>query len=439
MPAVESVASTLRWPKIVDVAVIGGGVVGVATAWHLARRGVSVALFEKGEIAGEQSSRNWGFCRQQGRDPGEIPLAMESLRVWRRLNEKTGRETGFRQTGLLYVTEKESDVVRWQSWLKHAQPYQLESKILSAKELANKLPGADGNWRAGLWTASDGRAEPSKAVPAMAEDAKQHGAAVFTGCAVRGVDTGGGRLCALVTERGRVSASAAVLAGGAWSRLFCKRHGIKLKALNVKASVQRTGLAPKVFDGGLADHRFAIRRRLDGGYSVARPAATTYEIVPDGIRWFRDFWPAYLLERHRMKIRIGPNSLTELVQLANWSLDGMSPFEVVRTLDPEPDRAILDDAFSAMKKALPALADVQIKERWAGMIDATPDAVPVMDEVESMPGFFLASGFSGHGFGIGPGAGQLMADLITGATPCVDRASFRLSRLDEPGLRPWSV
>lgn len=438
MPAVDHVASSHQWPKSVDVAVIGGGVVGVSTAWQLAKRGVSVALFEKGEIAGEQSSRNWGFCRQQGRDPAEIPLAMESLRIWCRLNEDTGRDTGFRQTGILYVGDSDDDAAHWQAWLKEAEPYQLETKLLSAKEVAEKAPAAIAGWHAGMWTPSDGRAEPSKAVSAIANDARVRGAAIYTNCAVRGLENLGGRVSAVMTERGRVDAGAVVLAGGAWSRLFCKRHGIELKALNVRASVQRTNQMPEVIAGGLSGPMFSMRRRLDGGYSVARPSATTYQIVPDGLKWARDFWPAYKLERERMKIRFGRSFFEELAERADWPLDDVSPFEVVRTLDPEPDNQVLDQALKAVRDAFPTLSDIRSEERWAGMIDATPDAVPVISETEELPGLYLATGFSGHGFGVGPGAGRLAADLVTAATPCVDPEPFKLSRLARPGLKPWS-
>lgn len=111
-----------------------------------------------------------------------------------------------------------------------------------------------------------------------------------------------------------------------------------------------------------------------------------------------------------------------------WALDAVSPFETVRTLDPEPDHALLDQAYATLIKTFPVFANVQILDRWAGFIDVTPDVVPVIGPVSSTPGFFIASGFSGHGFGIGPGAGRLAADLVTGSSPIVDPAPYRLER-----------
>lgn len=432
MPQVDDIASSLpntQLPQTVDVAIIGGGIIGIATAWHLARHGTSVAVFEKGRVAGEQSSRNWGYCRQQGRDPAELPLIVESMRLWRSLNETVGAETGFRERGVLYVTDKEKDVAAWKDWLEHARPFQIRTELLDGDGVAKLVPEARRRWLAGLWTPGDGRAEPSQAVPALARDAQSCGAGIFTNCAVRGLDMEGGRVTGVITEHGRVKANAVLLAGGAWARLFCKRHGIRFKSLNVKASVLRTGPTPDVMSGGISAPEFSIRRRNDGGYSIAQGGATTYQVVPDGLRWFTDFWPSYMEEKHRMKVRIGKTFFDELFQSTKWAMDGPSPFEVTRILAPEPDQAVLNAAFASVKSAFPALEPATSSERWAGMIDATPDAVPVISAVDSHPGFCIASGFSGHGFGIGPGAGRLAAELITGASTCVDPAPFALSRL----------
>lgn len=416
-------------PPNAEVAIIGGGIIGVSAAWQLARRGVSVALCEKGEIGAEQSGRNWGYCRQQGRDPVEIPLAMESLRIWRGLGRDLGTDTGFRETGILYVSDDEATIAGWHEWIGHAESYQLDTRLLSPDETAALIPESAKRWRAGFWTPGDGRAEPTKAAPAIASAAQKLGAAIATRCAVRGLDIEAGRVVGVVTENGVLRTDAVLLAGGAWSRLFCKRHGLTLKALNVRASVLRTSPTADVFSGGLSGPDYSIRRRLDGGYSLAQAGATTYEVVPDGLRWFGDFWPAYLKERDKMKVRIGRSFFAELAQKTDWPFDHPSPFEAARILDPRPDMGVLAKALAALKHDFPALETVRIEESWAGMIDATPDAVPVISEVGALPGLFLATGFSGHGFGIGPGAGRLAADIVTGTAPCVDPAPFRLARL----------
>ena len=119
-PRVDPVLTTSELPAEADVVVIGGGIIGASTALFLAERGVSVALCEKGTIAGEQSSRNWGWCRKMGRDLAEIPLAVESLRLWEALNARTNAETGFRQTGVVYLCETSKEAARHEAWLEHA-------------------------------------------------------------------------------------------------------------------------------------------------------------------------------------------------------------------------------------------------------------------------------------------------------------------------------
>jgi len=415
-------------PARTGVVVIGGGIIGVATALELAERGVPTVLCEKGVIGGEQSSRNWGFCRQMGRDPREVPLAMESLRLWRRMNERVGAETGFRQAGIIYLAETEAWLAAQSRWAdEHARPYQLDTRVLTPDEAARVMPGATQRWKGAIYTASDGRAEPSKAAPALAAAARRAGAKIFTGCAVRGLDLAAGRVAGVVTEKGRIACEQVVLAGGAWSRRFCGNHGIELPQLMVVNSVQRTEPIEAGIEVSGKCERFALRRRLDGGYTVAHGMLSMADIVPDSFRLFFAFLPA--IDLRELRFRIGRRFIEEWRLPRRWSLDATSPFEQVRVLDPEPVRSLLDSPLRDLKRMFPAFRDARVAERWAGYIDATPDAVPVISPVDGVPGFYLATGFSGHGFGIGPGAGKLMADIVTGVTtPVVDPAPFRYSR-----------
>jgi glycine/D-amino acid oxidase-like deaminating enzyme len=131
-PRVDSVPSDEALPNRVDVVIVGGGIIGTSTALFLARKGVSVALCEKGHIAHEQSSRNWGWCRKMARDPRELPLAIESLRIWEGMNEMVEAETGFRTSGIMYLAETRADLARFENWLDHARQYQLDSRSLAA-------------------------------------------------------------------------------------------------------------------------------------------------------------------------------------------------------------------------------------------------------------------------------------------------------------------
>jgi glycine/D-amino acid oxidase-like deaminating enzyme len=437
-PRVDPVASDVAVPARADVVVIGGGIIGACTALELAERGHAVVLCEKGAVGAEQSSRNWGWCRQMGRDPREIPLMVESLRLWRGMNARIGAETGFRTCGILYLAATEDELAPHADWAeRHARPHQIDTRVLDSAGVAARLPGSRTRWAGALFTSSDGRAEPQIAAPAIAEAARRAGATLLVGCAVRGIETAAGRVVGVVTERGPVACEAVVLAGGAWSRRFLGNLGIALPQLSVVNSVQR--LAP--LDGGpeetISGARFAARRRLDGGYTVAHRHLSVADIVPDSFRLAPAFWPVLRMDHRGLRLRLGRRFIEEARLARSWALDSVSPFEQVRVLDPEPVAPILDEALESLRANFPAFDHATVAERWAGCIDATPDAVPVIGPVANMPGLVLATGFSGHGFGIGPGAGRLAADLVTGTTPLVDPAPFRFERFhDGTPIRP---
>jgi glycine/D-amino acid oxidase-like deaminating enzyme len=426
-PPVEPVASDAILPQRTDVVIVGGGIIGVSTALFLAEKGIAVVLCEKGCIAGEQSSRNWGWCRTMGRDTAEIPLAMESLRLWRDMNRRINRETGFRRAGIMYLLQTEAEIAVQESWLGQARKYQVDAHLLRGLALDRVMRGASNSFIAGLHTPTDGKAEPALAAPAIAEAARDHGAQVYTNTAVRGIEQTAGRISGVVTERGRIACQSVVLAGGAWSRLFAGNAGLDLPQLKVLGSVFRT----RKLDGpdiSAAGSVFAFRKRMDGGYTIARRNASTAEITPDHFRLLSDFLPRLLHSRNEIRLRIGNRFWEELRTARHWSLDQPTPFEAVRVLDPEPKQGILAEARSVLSKSFPCFAGMQVVESWAGLMDVTPDAIPVIDQVGHMPGFFIATGFSGHGFGIGPGAGSLMADLVAGDRPVVDPTPFRLAR-----------
>ncbi len=428
MVQVDPGPESSKLPAKVDVVVIGGGIIGTSATYFLAKKGVSVLLCEKGVIGGEQSSRNWGFVRQQGRAHQEIPLIMESLRIWRGLDQEIGDSTGFFQGGVVYATETEKGLAQYETWHELAKQYQLDTHLLSAAELKQKMPDLAGEWAGAMTTPSDGRAEPMKAAPAIARAAARIGAHVVTNCAVRGLDIEAGQVVGVVTEQGRVACERVVLAGGAWSSLLCGREGLTLPQLKVQNNVLRTTAAPNVTDGAFWSEPVAVRRRVDGGYTVAHGALNQFDLVPDAFRYFRKFLPALKEERDAVRMRFGSRFWRELFTQRYWTLDTPSPFESTRILEPKPDRSIIDETFANLKQAFPVMEDVRIDHTWAGLIDVTPDAIPVISPIDDIPGFYVATGFSGHGFGIGPGAGRLVSEMVTDAPTCVDLDPFRYNR-----------
>ncbi len=439
-PPLNRVTSDERLPAQVDVVVIGGGVIGVSAAYHLAKKGHSVAVVEKGHIGGEQSSRNWGWCRQQGRAREEIPLAREALRLWEDMQNDAGVDAGFRRTGVLFLTKSKDELASWERWAAMAREQQVHSTVLTPAEVAERMPGNAETWVGGLHTPSDGRAEPSMAVPALATAARKHGVTIHQGCAARGLETQGGRVSAVITEKGTIRTQSVLLSGGAWSSLFCRRHGIELPIGLVNATACRTTPGPEITSGALGTDLYCIRRRLDGGFTLALRGRGTVELSPDLFRYGRTFWPTYLQRCDGLKLSFGKSFFDQIVRGSSWSFDKPSPFEAERVRDPAPDMSLVNSALTALIKSAPELKDLEIAEAWGGTIDSTPDTMPVMSPVEALPGFFLATGFSGHGFGIGPAAGKLAADIVTGSPPLVDPVAYSHKRLiDGRRLAPVSA
>ncbi|WP_428493482.1 NAD(P)/FAD-dependent oxidoreductase [Rhodopila sp.] len=428
VPELIDVETDTTLPPRADVVIIGGGIAGVSTLLALAEQGVSAVLLEKGRLAGEQSSRNWGFCRTQGRAQAEVPLALESLRLWDRMDRLVGDEVGFQRAGACYLCDTKAEVAGYEAWLDQARQWQVQSRILSADEVDATLPGSSRRWAGALYTPNDGRAEPQRAVPLMAQAARRLGATILTQRAARGIETKAGRISGIVTERGAIGCDAAVLAGGAWSRLFCGNMGVDFPQLKVLGSVMRTQPLDGPPEMAVAGPDFAFRKRRDGGYTVARRNANEAHLVPDSFRLLPRFLPTLLGSRREYRIRLFGRFQEERRIPRRWALDQASPFEAMRVLDPAPNPAIVEESKANLIRAFPAFAQARIAASWGGLIDTTPDAVPVIGPVRAVPGFYLMSGFSGHGFGIGPGAGRLMSELVMGATPVVDPTAFRFER-----------
>ena len=425
-------------PRETDVVVIGGGVVGVCTALFLAEAGQRVVLLEKGRIAGEQSSRNWGWIRQQGRDPDEIPIMDEAKKIWCDLASKTNVDIGLTTGGVTYLAHNQAEMEGYQAWMSHAKAHNLDSKILSASGILNLIPNIQADYVGGIHTASDMRAEPWVAVPALAGIAARAGAVLVENCVARTLDMSAGRVAGVFTEAGLIKAPAVVLAGGAWSSLFLRNMGVALPQLSVRATVAATRPLPVVQMGGVAGKNLAFRPRADGGYSLASGRFSELFVGPDAFRAL----PKYLtqLRSDPLGVRLSPAAPKGFPDAwstpRHWVANQDSPFEAMRVLNPDPNPREVRDICGRFELMFPHLGPVHVKSSWAGMIDMMPDIVPVMDRVAALPGLTLGTGFSGHGFGIGPAAGRILASISTGSVVSHDLSRFRLSRfLDGSKMR----
>lgn len=440
-PATDSSAADFNvTPPESEVVIVGGGIVGASTALFLAQKGVPVTLCEKGNLGEEQSNRNWGWVRKMGRDPREIPLMIQAQQIWAQLRQMIGADPGFRVRGITYFCDEEKDLAKYEGWMKAVQSFGLDTRYISSTEIGNFAPGATRKWAGGIHTPSDGFAEPHLATAAIARGAAKFGAKIITGCAVRGFETQGGRVYEAVTEKGRIRCNNVVLAGGSWSTLFARNLSVKVPQLKLLSQVMRTRPIAGGPKGCGSGKGFGFRERLDGGYNVGMRSAHPVDIVPDNFRYLRDYMPALRNEWRAMKFRIGKRSFQEAFARASWKLDERTPFEDIRILRPDPAHAILDQATINIKQLLPAFKDMVVNERMGAWIDVTPDAIPIISQVDAIPGFYISTGYSGHGFGIAPAAGQLMSELILGETPSVDPTPFRHSRfIDGSRINHWPI
>jgi len=322
-------------PAEADVVVIGGGIIGMATAYELAQQGVDVVVCEKGRVGCEQSSRNWGWVRQTGRDAAELPIMMESIGLWQRLTAKS------------------------------------------------RQPNTQRTWHGGIHTASDGRVEPWTAVPALTAACVDIGVTVRENCAVRSIDETQGAVTGVTTEHGPIRANRV--------------------------------------------------KRVDGGYNLALSAYHEFYPGPDAFRHLHVYRQGLLSSWSQTHFRLNaPDGFPDSWHLRRtWNAESTSPFERHRILDPQANPKLIARMLNLLRARFDGCESARATHAWAGMIDTMPDFVPVMDQADSLAGLFIATGFSGHGFGIAPGAGRVMAKLMQQQSPGHDISRFRLSRFTD--------
>lgn len=432
MPAPLTLVETPdELPQSADAVVIGAGIVGVFSAYYLAKRGLKVVLLEKGRVGAEQSSRNWGWCRQQNRDARELPMATKSLDLWDAFAAETGENTGFKRCGLLYLSDNEEDLAGWAKWRDFARTVGVTTHMLDSAEASERGKATGRQWKGGVFSPTDGIADPSNAAPAVARAIIKLGGTILQNCAARGIETEGGKLSAIVTERGTIRTKLAVLSGGAWASSFCRQYGIRFPQASIRSSVLAVEPGAEEIPDALHTARISVTRRGNGGHTLAISGRGRVDVTGQQLRYASQFLPMFL----RRWRSISPGGFEGLRQghesLARWKLDRPTPMEEVRILDPAVDESTVRLTHQRAVEMLPALKGRQVTASWASYIDSTPDGVPAIGETTKVPGLILAAGFSGHGFGIGPGAGHLIADIVTGAEPLVDPRPYHPDRFEQ--------
>ena len=412
-------------PASVQVAIIGGGIIGATTALELAERGISVVLLEKGAIAGEQSSRNWGWVRCMGRDVRELGLALRSRELWQNMAKRVGRDVGYRQPGIAYVAASDTESAKLAKTAAELKSHGISHEWIERPALSNRFPTLNPQrFQSALYCPEDGCAEPSIATQAIAEQAQRRGAYVLSQTAARGLEWNGGRISAVYTERGTVRCETVLVAAGAWTRLFLGRHGIDFTQLYIRSSVARLVHAQTMPNAIIGGSDFSFRRRHDGGYTVAirnsNDVYLTIEHLFQAHRFLKTL-PHYWKD---LRFHIDKTFIEDLQIPRNWRADEITPFEKMRINPSLTSRSFSTRILKQIVAAAPAFAGASLTHTWSGIIDVTPQALPVISPISQIPGVYVASGFSGHGFGIGPAVGELLAEKILGTESKIDATPF---------------
>lgn len=430
---------TQQLPRHAEVVVIGGGIVGAASAYFMAKRDISVVLLERGPIGGEQSSRNWGFVRQQGRHPVELPLAIESNRLWLNLEAELQADIEWTQGGNLALAFDGDRLDQYASWIEEVRGHGLETRLLTADETREVVPGLEGQLAGAMYTPTDGHADPTKTTNAFSEAAAREGAIVISGCAVDEIMTTDSDISGVSTEGGYVETKQVVCAAGAWSERLLRNIGLKLPQRLVRATVQRTTPVPPITQAGVWAGDISFRQRRDGRVILAGGGAD-HDLTLASLRDLRRFLPNFRQNRSLFRLHLGRPLLRDLIDALGIGARRQHPFRIHFALPTEPNRRVAIRALEHFRKIFPGVSEIQSEEQWAGVIDATPDAVPVIDAVDHPQGLLVATGFSGHGFAMGPIAGRLVSEMIVDGTPSLNLEGFRFDRFTKGALaEPRSV
>lgn len=376
-------------PERYDVAIIGGGIMGCSTAFQLAKRGLKVAVLEKGSIGAGSTGKSSAIIRQHYSNELTARMALHSLRVFQNFDEVVGGESGFTRTGfLVLVAIKDLDGLK--ANLAMQRNVGVKTELVSTEELNELMPGLEKeDLVAAAYEPESGYADPNLTVNAYAQVAKRLGARIFVDREVRNVRFNRDKVVGVETASGDIDAPVVLNSAGPWGARVAKMAGmdVPINACRVQVAIFRRP----------ADHQ-------DG-----------HPVVADFI--------------HAAYFRQETGGLT-LVGL-------LDPSEANAIVDPDHFNEYVETDFvmeagERLVNRFPAMEHGESRGGYAGLYAITPDWHPIVDELIEGSGFYICAGFSGHGFKLGPAVGVMAADLLTGeADPDFDPALFRLSRYAE--------
>ncbi|WP_374652834.1 NAD(P)/FAD-dependent oxidoreductase [Dongia sp.] len=429
--SVFSTFSQQPLPAEADAVIIGAGIQGCATAYYLAKRGAKVVVLEKSRIAGQQSGRAWGFVRAMDRDPAETPLMLACLKLWQGLEAELGTDLEWRQDGNLFLASDEAELARFEIGAARDRIFGIDTKVITPEEISKLIPGLVDPGPGGLWGPKEGQAEPRKVSPAFARKATELGALFFEGCGAIGIDRQAGAVTAVISETGTIRTKKVIVAAGASSFRVMRGLGLILPQQLARFTCSRTNTLPPLSSIAFYGHHIGFRQRPDGSLNLAEELKVDIDLTLDRFRALRWFLPSLWDNRHATSFSVNMATARDLLHRMPWRGEARQPWIHDRDpLIPANGRRIRN-AVAQLGRLFPAAVGVQAIESWAGNVDLMPDGIPVLGPVAEIPGLILATGMTGHGFGMGPIVGKLMSEIALDGKPSIDLHAFRFSRYAE--------
>ena len=367
-----------------EVIIVGGGVVGNAAAYYLAKRGVEVIVLEGSDSIGHGgSSRNGGGVRQSGRDVRELPYAIYGIKnIWPTLSEELGVDVEYVRKGNLRLGLNEDHIKILEGLTANAQGLGLDVTMVSAEEVKGICPHLSDQVVGASWCPTDGHANPMKTTLAYFKRARELGVTFISGAKVTAIKKIRGKARQVVVEDGTIfEGEHIILAAGYESRFVADSVGINIPMYPYFGSAIVTEAQPKMFDIMLGVATAEIYGHQCAHGSFVFGSGTGLE----------------------------PTKKPDMEDLKLMSLDGSANC-----------RGIM--------KYVPKLKDAKIVRTWGGWMDMTPDGVPVISPVEEVPGLIIACGMCGHGFGTAPAVGYMLSQMVVGEETVCDLTPLRYDR-----------
>jgi sarcosine oxidase, subunit beta len=426
----------MNLPATTDVVVVGSGVTGAAAAAAVAGRGQRVVLIDKEDgPAREGSGRAQGSLRLQGRHGAEFPLAEEALRLW----DEAAEESEFElvKCGNLYFQTRESELPILRRLVAEAHMAGLRNvQLLDADRVREILPAATGPFIGAMYSPIDAQCQPEKGTAHFVEKARRSGADIHYGTKVMGLLQRVGRIAGVDTNAGSVRADAVVLAAGVWTPHLAKTVGLKVPIMPVVLSELETAPVKPLFTQTLRAFGFGARQRpsgkvvISGGLSAKIRHGASLADFNGLVHWLPRAWSFRKNIKLRLDVKGTLRQIRHLSTLDTALVPQPSP-------EPPVDKPAVCAAHDRLSMVIPELSGVPVGRYWGGLIDMTPDGLPIIDGTAGPEGLTIITGLSGHGFTIGPVLGEIAADLSLDGVTKREIKEFRLSRFtDSPIHRP---